>query len=67
MVNYNANGEAADWMLSKGVIAISPELGEESYGNFFQNFYPDKNQTIKLFEMEFPSLLHFINYLPFNP
>ncbi|CAD8158563.1 unnamed protein product [Paramecium octaurelia] len=67
LVQYTANGEAADWMLSQGVIAISPELGEQAYSNFFQNFYPDKDQTIKLFNTEFPPLIHFIKYLPFQP
>ncbi|CAD8153177.1 unnamed protein product [Paramecium pentaurelia] len=67
LVQYTANGEAADWMLSQGIIAISPELGEQTYSNFFQNFYPDQEQTLKLLNTEFPPLIHFINYLPFQP
>ncbi|CAD8067646.1 unnamed protein product [Paramecium primaurelia] len=67
LVQYTANGEAADWMLSKGVIAISPELGEQTYSNFFSNFFPDQEKTLKLFNTEFPPLIHFINYLPFQP
>ncbi|CAD8074790.1 unnamed protein product [Paramecium sonneborni] len=67
LVKYTANGEAADWMLSQGVIAISPELGEQYYSNFFNNFYPDQEQTIKLLKNQFPPLIHFINYLPFQP
>ncbi|CAD8070240.1 unnamed protein product [Paramecium sonneborni] len=67
LVQYTANGEAADWMLSQGVIAISPELGEQSNTHFFSNFYPDQKQTIKLLKTEFPPLIQFINYLPFQP
>lgn len=50
-----------------GVIAISPELGEQTYSNFFSNFFPDQEKTLKLFKTEFPPLIHFINYLPFQP
>jgi len=31
LLNYSANGEAADWALAKtGIIAMSPELASES-------------------------------------
>ncbi|CAK77282.1 unnamed protein product (macronuclear) [Paramecium tetraurelia] len=67
LIQYTANGEAADWMLSKGIIAICPELGEQTYSNILANFFPDQEKTLQLFQTEFPPLIDFINYLPFKP
>ncbi|CAD8145658.1 unnamed protein product [Paramecium octaurelia] len=67
LIQYTANGEAADWMLSKGIIAMCPELGEQTYSNIFANFFPDQEKTLQLFQSEFPPLIDFINYLPFKP
>lgn len=37
-VQYNADGEAADWILSEhGIVAASPELGTRDYRSY--NFF----------------------------
>lgn len=49
ILNYNTTGEADDWMLGrKGIISMSPEIGDERYG-----FWPPGNAITKINQQAF--------------
>ncbi|KAL4450882.1 hypothetical protein ABPG74_011724 [Tetrahymena malaccensis] len=60
---YVANGEATDWMLlKKKIIAMSPEIGDES-----TTFFPPQNVILKNLQDNYPPVNYMMQKIIFNP
>jgi hypothetical protein len=68
VLDYQAEGEASDWLLhDRGIITFSPELGNQVERRFEQNFFPSVAQTLSLFRDEEQALMYIVHLIRFRP